>query len=353
MEEKEEVVNINFFKKVWYSITKFEKYPAMATEGFRRALTYLIILTAIVTVFAMIGSLLQMNKLVDSLAQYIQENIPEFSFAEGKITMETEEPIIIDEVQYDGIDKIVINHLAETTEQKDQFEKENLINGTTIFFFKDEIVLESKTENDEIARQPYTYSEFIASYTGENIESFNKSELVEYMTSQKMMPFYARYGLSLFVYLLMLNIMVAMLDSLEIALLGWITASMAKIKMRFVAIYNMAIYALTLPMILNILYMVINYFTTFTISYFQVAYITIAYIYLAATIFIIKDDFIKKMQEVEKIKQEQKNVKEEIKEQEDKKKEPKENPDEKREDNKDKKNKKEDEEGEEPQGSEA
>ena len=31
MEEKEDekyrVVNINFFKKVWYSITKFEKYP--------------------------------------------------------------------------------------------------------------------------------------------------------------------------------------------------------------------------------------------------------------------------------------------------------------------------------------
>ena len=41
MEEKEEVVNINFFKKVWYSITKFEKYPEMATEGFGKAVKYL------------------------------------------------------------------------------------------------------------------------------------------------------------------------------------------------------------------------------------------------------------------------------------------------------------------------
>ena len=45
MEEKEDekyrVVNINFFKKVWYSITKFEKYPEMATEGLGRALKYL------------------------------------------------------------------------------------------------------------------------------------------------------------------------------------------------------------------------------------------------------------------------------------------------------------------------
>ena len=50
MEEKEDekyrVVNINFFKKVWYSITKFEKYPEMATEGLGRALKYLAMMCA-------------------------------------------------------------------------------------------------------------------------------------------------------------------------------------------------------------------------------------------------------------------------------------------------------------------
>lgn len=350
MGEKEEVVNINFFKKVWYSITKFEKYPVMAAEGFGKALTYLIILTSIVTVFAVIGSLLQMNKIVSGLAGYIQENIPEFSYGEGKVTMEIEEPIVIKDVKYKGIDKIVVNPLAENAEQKEQSEKDELINGTTIFFFKDEIILEGKAENGEIAKQSYTYSDFIANYTGENIESFNKSDLVEYITSQKMMPFYSRYGLSIFVYLLMVNVIVAMLDAFEIALLGWITASIARIKMKFIAMYNMAVHALTLPMLLNILYIIINYFTKFTINYFQVAYIAIAYIYLAATIFIIKDDLIKKMQEVEKIKQEQKNIKEEIKEQEEKKEE---KPEEKKEDKDNKEDKKEDEEGEEPQGSEA
>ena len=49
---------------------------------------------------------------------------------------------------------------------------------------------------------------------------------------------------------------------------------------------------------------------------FLPAYITIAYIYLAATIFILKDDVIKKMQEVEQIKQEQLKVREEIEKQE-------------------------------------
>lgn len=230
--------------------------------------------------------------------------------------MEIEESIIIEATENTGIDKIIINTLTETDEEKEQLEKDNIIVGTTLFFFKDKIVLSVKAENDEVVKQQYTYNEFITSYTGQEVESFNKAQFVQYLTSDKMSTFYQTYAISIFGYLLIVNIMVALLDSLEIAILGWITTTIARIRMKFVAIYNMAVYSLTLPMLLNILYIVINYFTDFTITYFQVAYITIAYIYLAATIFILKDDFIKKMQEVEKIKQEQLKVREEIKQNE-------------------------------------
>jgi len=319
MEEK--VEKVSFFKKIWYSITKFEQYPTMAMEGLKRAIKYLIFLTAIVTLFVMVGSLLQMKTLVGDLAKYVQDNLPEFSYSDGKLAVQSETPIVIENIEYSGIDRIIINTLTETDEQKEQVEKDNLITGTTIFFFNDEIILKSKSESDEVVRQPYTYSNFIAGYTGENLEQFNKTEFVQFLTSEKMGAFYGNYALSIFIYLLIVNVMVALLDSLEIALLGWITTTVARIKMRFTAIYNMAIYSLTLPMILNILYIVINYFKSFTITYFQVAYITIAYIYLAAAIFILKDDFIKKMQEVEKIKQEQVKVREEIKEEQQEKRE--------------------------------
>lgn len=341
MERKEEVVNKKFFKKVWYSITKFEQYPAMAAEGLKRTIIYLIILTAIVSIFGMISSLIETNKMMEELAQYIQDNIPEFSVTDGNLTMEISEPIIIEDIEEMAIDRVVINPLAETEEQKIQSENENLVVGITVFLFKDQIVLETKAENNEVFKQQYTYNDFVANYTGENIQTFNKSELVEYLTSEKMMQFYSRYAGSLFVYLLTANIILAIFDSLEVAILGWITTVMARVKMKFVAIYNIAVYALTLPMILNILYIIINYFTDFTITYFQVAYITIAYIYLAATIFIMKDDYIRKMQEVQKIRQEQQKVKEEIEEQEKPKEEDK------------KEDKKEDEQGDEPQGSQA
>ena len=73
--EKEEKMNKGFFKKIWYSITKFEQYPVMAAEGIKTATRYLLILITLVTIVAMGGSLLQTNKLMKDLAQYIQENI--------------------------------------------------------------------------------------------------------------------------------------------------------------------------------------------------------------------------------------------------------------------------------------
>ena len=55
MEEKEDekyrVVNINFFKKVWYSITKFEKYPELAALGVKKALIYF---TELIVIFCVI-----------------------------------------------------------------------------------------------------------------------------------------------------------------------------------------------------------------------------------------------------------------------------------------------------------
>lgn len=323
MEEKEDekyrVVNINFFKKVWYSITKFEKYPEMATEGLGRALKYLVMMCAFITVFMTISSFIEMKKVVLNLSEYIEQNIPEFSYEDGQIQMDTEEPIIIDNIQYDGINRIIINPLLENDEEKEKFEAENDATGVTIYFFKNQIVMRTKAENIDTKISPYTYKDFVQNYAGDDVKAFEKTQLIEYMRSSKMNNFYGKYMISSFISLLLVEIIITLIDALEIAAFGWLTTMITRIRIRFVAIYNMAVYALTLPMILNMLYIIVNYFTTFTISYFQVAYITIAYIYLAAVIFLLKDDLLKKLEEVEKIKKEQEKVREEIKEQEENK----------------------------------
>lgn len=349
--EENKLQNINFFKKVWYSITKFDKYPDMAAEGIKRAIKYLAIMASIVTVFLVINSVIKMNEMVEELATYVESNIPEFTYSNGEISMETEEPIIIKDVQFEGIDRLVIDPISSTDEEKTKMQEENNIEGTTVFLFKNQIILKNKIADKEPIVQPYIYDDFIKSYTQENIKEFNKADFIQYITSEKMSNYYLRYATALTMYLLLTNILVALIDTLELAILGWITAITARIKMNFTALFNMAAYSLTLPMILNIGYILVNCFTDFTISYFQIAYITIAYIYLAASIFILKDDFMKKQEEVEKIQKEQIKVREEIAKQEQKREE---NNKKKKEKKKEKEKQKEQENNsQEPKGSEA
>ena len=347
MEENKKKKNISFPKKVWYSITKFEQYPTMATDGIWNAIRYLMVITAIVAIFSMVGTLIKLNKSVWKISEYIEQNIPDFTFEDGKVSMDIDAPVIIKDFEYNAIEKIIINPLADTDESKEQSEKDEMVSGITLFFFKDQIVLKSKMSDENIQTQEYTYNDFIANYTKEDITSFNKADLVNYMRSSQIMPFYASYALTAFIGLFITGLVYALLDTVRVAIFGWITAVIAKIKMKFVAIYNMAVYAFTLPMILEIIYIIINYFVDFKIKYFQVAYTTIAFIYLAAAIFILKDDFIKKMQEVMRIKQEQKNVREEIQKQEEKNDKPEDD------ENQDQKEKKENNDEDEPQGSEA
>jgi hypothetical protein len=97
---------------------------------------------------------------------------------------------------------------------------------------------------------------------------------------------------------------------------GYITTLLARIKMRYVAVFNMSAYALTLSVILNMLYVAVNIFVTFNMEYFQVMYVAVAAIYLVAAILILKADFMKKQLELMKIAEAEAIVKKEMEQEE-------------------------------------
>ena len=97
---------------------------------------------------------------------------------------------------------------------------------------------------------------------------------------------------------------------------GYITTLLARIKMRYVAVFNMSAYALTLSVILNMLYVAVNIFVPFTMEYFQVMYVAVAAIYLVAAILILKADFMKKQLELMKIAEAEAIVKKEMEQEE-------------------------------------
>ena len=187
------------------------------------------------------------------------------------------------------------------------------------------------------------------------ITEFTKQQLVDYLTSSNMMSLYLNLFLVLFIYAFIIYYINTLFYIITISVVGYLATLILRLKIRFVAVFNMAVYAITLPTILNMLYILVNAFYSYTIGYFDVMYVLVASIYMIAAIFILKSEFNKKQDEVQKIVEVEKEVKEKMKE-----KQEEENKKENKEKNKDaeKKHKKKETEddnanGEEPEGSNA
>ena len=149
------------------------------------------------------------------------------------------------------------------------------------------------------------------------INEFTKQNVIDYANSSEIMSsLYLSLFITVFIYAFTTYLLTTVSNALVLCLFGYLTSWLAKLKIRWVAILNMSIYALTLSVLLNAIYIGINIFIDFNIEYFQVMYLAVAAIYLIASIFILKDDFIKKQQELIKVLEEQAKIKQEKNEQE-------------------------------------
>lgn len=376
MEEKEtknKEVKIGFFKKVWYSITKIEKYPDMATQGIKKSIGYLVKGVAILTIILSLGIIYQLNNLVQEGIKYLQNEFPEFSYENGTLNVESEKELIISE-NNSAIGKIIIDTKTEDEQTINQYIQNITDSGEGIVILKDKVIVRNSAVVGTIS---YMYKDTFESM---GINQFSKQDVINYVNSSQIITLYSSIVLTVFIYAFIVYLLSVLSNAILLSCFGYITTLLARIKIRYVAIFNMSIYALTLSVILNMLYIGINIFVPFSIQYFQVMYIAVAAVYLVAAILILKTEIMKQQFELMKIMETEESVRQEMKEKEqeqeqkDKEKEEKEERKKKdkeeeqkenkkkdkeeknknKEDNKDnKKTRKNKEEGEEPNGSEA
>ena len=114
------------------------------------------------------------------------------------------------------------------------------------------------------------------------------------------------------IYLFIIYFSTVLIDAIFLALLAYITSIIARVRLKPAAAYNIAVYSLSLPVILNLVYIVANILTGFVIEYFQLVYTAIASIYVVATVLIIRSDVIKKQAELNRIMSEQEKVRQEM-----------------------------------------
>ena len=337
IEEKQEdykdIKGMGFFKKVKYSICNIEKYPEMATEGIGKALTYIAKLVVILAIVLSIWTLYQTYQMIREGTTYLENQFPDFSYSDGTLTVNSEDIITIDNEQFG---RIIVDTSTDSEETINQYL--NSINeyGAGALILKNRVVLKNITMVGEIS---YNYKESLDSI---NLTAFNKQDVVNYVNDGQINSLYFSIFITLFIYGFSMYFINTLWYAIIISIVGYFTMWMLKMRMRYVAVFNMAIYALKLSTILNIIYLIVNIVFNFTIEYFSIMYVTVATIYLLAAIFIIKSDLIKKQAEVMKIVEAQQIVRKELEQKEkEKEEEEKQNTEDKKEEKPKEKKKKE------------
>ena len=159
----------------------------------------------------------------------------------------------------------------------------------------------------------YMYKDIASAY---NISEFSKEDVLNFIYNVNNLSLYSGFFIVNTIYLFIIYFVSTLVDALMLALLGFILARIIGIKIKFKATFNMGIYALTLPIILNLIYMVTNTLTGLTVKYFQWMYTTISYIYMLVALLMIKTDLINRQMELMKIVEEQEKVKQEMEQKE-------------------------------------
>ena len=337
-----------FFKKVWNSITKIEKYPEMAAQGLGKAFTYICKVVAILAIILCLGMIYQAYQILQEGVSYIQNEFPEFSYKDGVLTVNSETPITISaEDSYVG--ETIIDTITEDNEVINKYIKQVEDYGDGIIVLKDRVIVKNGAITGTIE---YEYKQMLEQM---GINEFQKQDVINYINSPQILNIYVSIFITIFVYSFAMYLLTTLSNAVFLAVFGYLTTWIAKIRMRFVAVFNMAIYSLTLSIILNMIYIAINIFIPFNMEYFQVMYVTVAAIYLIAAIFLLKSEYIKRQVELMKIAEAQEIVRKELeeKEQEEENKKREEEKKKRKEKDKKKKKKEQDKQGQEPEGSNA
>lgn len=316
----------NFFKEFLKSIKDLDKYEDFAIELPKNAFKYLLKLVLIFCAIICVFYTYKIVQNVGGIYNNLKEVLPDFSYTQGTITIDTENPIVIEDYK-DTFGKITIDEQGSLEDyEQDKY--------TGILLLKDKCIILS----DSGIGQVLNYSDIFNSY---NISEFTKQDLVNYVESINIVSLYGSVYFVIFIYFFIIYFITIFMDVLLLAVLAYLVSRISKIRLKFSPSFGIAVHGITLPVILNLIYIIVNLFTGFEIKYFQLMYSTISYIYVIVAILMIKTDFIQRQMELIKIAQEQEKVKEEMKrkEEEEKEKQKKENkkPEENKKDNKEKK----------------
>lgn len=278
---------VSFIKRVYSSIIDFDAYSKFSEEPLSKAIKYLAILVLIFSLVIGAVYAVKFGNDVSKGAKYLDENIEDISFENGVLSFNNGETTTFEE----GLIPIIIIDTSEEPDLDEYREKAKLYNYGLIIL-KDKMLIVTANA-DEVES---------AEYSQMGIESMSKTDILSLFNNAKV---FLTIGVAVFIVEFIQYFIYTLFFAIVLAIIAEIIALVLRIKVSFKSGYIMGIYALTLPTILEALYIILNLTTGLVIQYFSWMYTTISYIYVCVAILMIKTDFLNLKKQMMKIKEEE------------------------------------------------
>lgn len=291
---------IGFFKRLIYSIKDFEKYQEFALENKATSIKYIMKLILILALVISICFMCDVVNTVKEGIRYFRNDFPNLYFSNNELIVESDAPIIHDFSENYNI-SIVID--SNSVNEEEEYKEKLDLYENCIILSKDSITLKNTK-----GIKTHSYSSISDLY---GIKDFSKQDIEGYLTNKNVLTFYLYVFIMMLLYTYTIYLVTTIFDAVILAVFGLLSSRISGVGLKFSVIYKMSIYALTLPILLNIVYIIINSTTGFVIEYFDWMYTAISFIYLITAILMIKSDIIKQQMELLKIEEERKKIREE------------------------------------------
>lgn len=330
-----------FFRRIKTAVFELEKYGIFLGESLGTSIRYMLLLISLLTIITTSVETYNFSQMVEKGMKYVENEMPDFLLDNAVLSID--ENIEAYDEEFD------FYFFADTDEEISDDKLRGYLSETYGGSYGVILLHDRMLYVVEGVEAEYKYTDIIADYGTKVVDKqvfLNDYRTIGINTVSTM------FFVLVFIGQYLVNILQIFADLILVAILGHMTARICKIKLRAGSLLTLSIYAMTLSVILNTIYITIKLITGFVISYFNIMYLLIAYVYIVAAMLMIKTDIIKCNEELAMAIEMQKQLKKEQEEQEQEEQEE----EEKREREKDKQKKKEKEAEEkldrEPDGSE-
>ena len=256
---KKQIFIVDFIK----SINKFDYYKQIANKKMSENIKYFFKLVAFYSIILTVCTIININNGIKELKNLINEEITSLNYSSGILSINNDE------------NKTLFNKYVIIDTSKENLEE--LENKAQIVIGKEYCTVKLDNNILKIKYNDYFYADI------------NKEDIINILSNLSI-KFYIIMSVIVLIWIFILMTISTITDVLVIATMGYIISKIINKQFTFTNIFNIAIHAITLSVLLGGIYYIINSLTGFYMKYFSIMYTSIAIIYIMTSILLITSD---------------------------------------------------------------